>query len=261
MTKEYKSNDILPNIVYKTKNIIIQKIKDGSDKKCIIIGKGNSLSVNDNDEIVSHDPGMKAYEVDFDTTATVYTFYFTFECSCLSISSMEIANFINNLSSSYNEIYLIGHSKCGPCLYKTAELCNRKVNLITISVPFHGTKVADKTMMEKELKYRLLINKYNKIFSNHNVDKGIAPNSEFIKNFTFSKLENHINITASIDNLAACEDLMDLFLYMFNKLMKINGDGIVPLNSQTLNDVKTVHISSSHDKALKLGISKIKSLK
>ena len=109
-------------------------------------------------------------------------------------------------------------------------------------------------MMEKELKYKLLINFYNKIFSNHNVDKDIAPNSEFIKNFTFSKLENHINITASLD-------LIDLFLYFFNKVMKINGDGIVPLESQELNNVETYHISGSHDKTLKLGINKIKNLK
>lgn len=261
MNQEIKTNDILPNVVFKTKNIIIQKIKEGSDKKCLLIGKGNSLSVNENNEIVSHDPGMKTFEVDFDTDATVYTFYFTFECAGLTISSEEITNFVNNLSDSFNQIYLIGHSKCGPCLYKTTELCNRKVNLITISSPFKGTKVADKSMMEKELKYKLLINFYNKIFSNHNVDKDIAPNSEFIKNFTFSKLENHINITASLDHLTSCEDLIDLFLYFFNKVMKINGDGIVPLESQELNNVETYHISGSHDKALKLGINKIKNLK
>ena len=43
--------------------------------------------------------------------------------------------------------------------------------------------------------------------------------------------------------------------------MKINGDGIVPLESQELNNVETYHISGSHDKTLKLGINKIKNLK
>ena len=63
MNQEIKTNDILPDVVFKTKNIIIQKIKEGSDKKCILIGKGNSLSVNENNEIVSHDPGMKTLKL------------------------------------------------------------------------------------------------------------------------------------------------------------------------------------------------------
>ena len=40
-----------------------------------------------------------------------------------------------------------------------------------------------------------------------------------------------------------------------------SGDGIVPLESQELNNVETYHISGSHDKTLKLGINKIKNLK
>ena len=81
--------------------------------------------------------------------STVYAFYFTFECSGLEEASKEIAEFVNSLSEEYEQIFLVGHSKCGVCLYNASYYCKKDITLVTISTPFDGTIVADKETVEK----------------------------------------------------------------------------------------------------------------
>lgn len=254
------NNEILSGIVYKTENVVIQKVQEGKKRKrCYIIGNGHSLSVNDNCVVTKHDPCMHKFQPKISKDNSVYAFYFTFECLGLEAASIEIAKFVNNLPEKYEQIFLVGHSKCGLCLYNASRYCEKDITLVTISTPFYGTIVADKFSVEKRLRFPVLKKVYNMIFSDHNVDRDIIQNSRFIKNMQGSYKE-HINITSSLKNVFSCRDIMDLLLFVFDKIMEINGDGIVPLTSQKTNSTRTVNIFCSHANSLRKGLDVIEKL-
>ena len=51
-------------IVYKNKNIVIEKVREGTKKDiCYIVGTGYSLSVDDNDLVSQHDPFMDVFSI------------------------------------------------------------------------------------------------------------------------------------------------------------------------------------------------------
>lgn len=258
------NGEIMEGIVYKTDNVVIQRIQKGEKRKrCYIIGNGHSLSINDNSVVTKHDPGMHKFQPKI-SDAAIYAFYFTFECSGLEESSKEIAEFVNNLSEEYEQIFLVGHSKCGLCLYNASHYCEKSITLVTISTPFRGTFIADKETVEKQLKSRLLKKAYNKIFSDHNVDRDIIPNSRFIKNviqnMQVATYKEHINITSSLNNISNCKDMIDLLLFIWDKIMGINGDGLVPLNSQKANSTRTVNLTCSHANSLRKGLEVVEKL-
>lgn len=248
-------------IVYKTDNVIIQKIQAGkSRKRCYIIGNGHSLSVDSNNMISEHDPGMHEFKPKISEENTVYAFFFTFKCLGLEKSSREIAEFVNNLLEDYEQIFLTGHSKCGLCVYNASYYCKKDITLVTISTPFKGTIIADKEEVEKVLKIQILKKVYNMIFSDHNVDRDIIPNSEFIRNIESAVYRKHINIISSFNNIFCCRNIMDLFLFFVDKIIKIDGDGLVPFNSQQVNSTETVNIMCSHASSLKKGLKILENL-
>ena len=51
------------------------------------------------------------------------------------------------------------------------------------------------------------------------------PNSEFIQNMNRQCID--FNITSSINKVGDCKNIKDLILFIFDKMMKVNGDGIV----------------------------------
>ena len=112
MKKFVLNDEIMAGIVYKTENIVMQRIQEGEKRKrCYIIGNGHSLNVDVNNVVTKHDPGMHKFQAKISKNNAVYVFYFTFECSGLEESSKEIAEFVNNLSEEYEQIFLVGHSK------------------------------------------------------------------------------------------------------------------------------------------------------
>lgn len=261
MKKFVLNDEIMGGIVYKTENVVMQRIQEGEKRKrCYIIGNGHSLNVDVNNVVNKHDPGMHKFEPKISKDNAVYAFYFTFECSGLEESSKEIAEFINNLSEEYEQIFLVGHSKCGLCLYNASYYCKKSITLVTISTPFDGTIIADKETVEKKLKSRILKKVYNMIFSDHNVDRDIIPNSQFIQNMHDATYKEHINITSSLKNVFSCKDIMDLLLFIWDKIMRINGDGLVPLNSQKTNSTRTVNMICSHANSLRKGLEVVEKL-
>lgn len=248
-------------IAYKTKNIVIQLVQEGTNNdKCYIIGTGYSLSVDDNDLVSSHDPFMDKFNINIDRNITAYSFYFTFESSGLEESSRELADFINNLDNKYKEIYLIGQSKCGLCVYNASHYCNKEIILVTISAPFKGTPTADKDAVKNLLNNNSLRKIYNKIFSDHNVDRDIIPNSNFINSLKKPKYVKHINITSRLCKLSDCRRVSDLFLLLLDKMMKLNGDGVVPYESQKIESTETIDMISSHATSLKNGIKELEKI-
>lgn len=249
------NNELLEGIVYKTTNIVMQKIQEGRNRrKCYIIGNGHSLSVNDDNRVIKHDPLMHIFQPKIDKDVTVYAFYFTFESSGLADSSKEIAYFVNELLEDYDQIYLIGHSKCGVCVYDASYYCERDIILVTISAPFKGTVIADKNRMEAILKFPLFIKFYRMIFSDHNVDKDIIPNSHFLQNMKPAIYEEHFNIVSSFRGIASCRGLLDFGLILLDKIMKIHGDGVVSYSSQQIRFTPTIEIFCSHANSLKKGL-------
>ena len=53
---------------------------------------------------------------------------------------------------------------------------------------------------------------------------------------------------------------MDLFLFFVDKIIKIDGDGLVPFNSQQVNSTETVNIMCSHASSLKKGLKILENL-
>lgn len=251
-------NQFLDGIAYRTKNVVIHQTQEGKKKKrCYIIGNGQSLSIDDKDMITKHDPIMRKFYPKINPDNSAFVFYFTHECSGLAAASKEIAKFVDELSEKYDEIFLVGHSKCGLCLYQASHYCKKKVILVTVSTPFAGTLMADKNSVDEKIKSRLLKKIYNRIFSNHNVDKDVMPNSKFIKSILPANCKEHINIESNLKNIFSCKCLADLFLLFWDRKLKIYGDGIVPLESQETKSTKTFNIYCSHATSLKRGLKLI----
>lgn len=256
MKRYILKNQHLAGVVYKTDNIIVQQIQKGTkNERCYIIGNGHSLSLDDENRVIKHDPLMKEFKPEISKEHTVYAFYFTFECDGLEISSYEISEFVNEQYEVYEKLILVGHSKCGVCLTNASYFCLQPIYLVTISTPFYGTVIAEKKMVEARLKNKFYIAIYNMIFSNHKVDRDIATNSEFIENLTKPVCVKHLNIISCFRVIFDCKNLTDLVLYMANKIMNLKGDGVVPLASQVYsNECKEIGLFCSHASSLKQGL-------
>lgn len=253
------NGQILEDIVYKSDNLIIHVAKEGTSKRLVVLGSGYSLSINEQNQIVNHDPFMVLPNMEgYSDETTVMSIFYPFECSGLEESGKEISNFINSKSKEYDEIILIGHSKCGVCFANAAKWIEPSVTIVTVSAPFSGTPAADEKAVSKNL--NLLEEKaYFLIFSNHNVDQDIMPDSEFIENANYSGLQkhHHINIISTCPRKSL--NLIDLLLIHIDKKF-IDGDGIVPTKSQELifEDTITKNIEATHATSLQEAIKIIK---
>lgn len=268
MEKLIVNGKTLHGVVFATENVVVQLVQLGTDrKKCLVIGSGHSLDIDENCVITRHDPGMFEFKPKVSKKDTVFLFYFTFKCSGLDSAGKELAIFLSScVLSRYRRVFLVGHSKCGLCFYNARKyfyfIPDESIYLVTISTPFYGTFVADKNEVEERLKDKNLLMKiYSKFFSYHNVDKDIIPNSEFIRNIERRKYKNHINITSSL-NSENCKGVIDRFLYLWDKSLNVKGDGIVPLISQIIEcpNNKHIHLFCSHAKSLELGLDVIKKM-
>lgn len=259
MRRLVSNKQLLSGVVQKTDNIVIQRIQIGNkNKKCYIISNGHSVSIDENDHVVKHDPLMRQFNPEISKEHTVYAFYFTFECEGLEKSSLEIAQFVNELFGKYEEIVLVGHSKSGVCLANATCYCQKPVTLVTISAPFYGTVVADKEWAEMLLKKKLYIKLYNMVFSDHKVDRDIAPDSEFLLNMNQPICNKHINIISYFRGIGDCRSLVDLLLFATNKIMRLKGDGVVSLVSQYPDsNNKMICLYCSHASSLKEGLKVI----
>lgn len=254
------NGEVLKNVIYKSDNLIIQKVQDGN-RNLIILGSGYSLSIDEQNKIIKHDPLMTLPNIKFQKE-TVMSIFYPFESEGLEDAGRELITFVNSIIQEYDSITFIGHSKCGVCFANAVKWVQHKnVNIVTISSSFEGTPIADKDMMFQKLNWfekRI----YSLIFSNHSVDKDIMPNSEFIKNADYSGLENctHINIVSKCP-IRSMNPLDSILIY-FDKKAEIEGDGIVPKTSQCISYSNTieVEIEATHATSLRIGIELVKKL-
>jgi len=63
-----------------------------------------------------------------------------------------------------------------------------------------------------------------------------------------------------LKNVFSCKCTKDLFLFILDKVMEINGDGIVSENPQKVNSTRTINMKCSHANSLKKEIEIIEKL-
>lgn len=249
------NGDEIKNIVYKSDNLIIHEVKHGS-RNLIILGTGYSVSIDEKNKIVNHDPFMIMSDMEFGDE-TVLSIYYPFESAGLEVAGEELSDYINSVSNEYDSITLVGHSKCGVCFANAVKWINdTKINIVTVSAPFLGTPIADTKAMTETLNQaqRLL---YKIIFSNHKVDQDIMIGSEFIISADYSGLEKcamHINIVSKCPEKNS--NLLDCLLKYLDEVAMIRGDGIVPKSSQQgINYENTIEIviEATHASSLQKG--------
>lgn len=255
------NGDILKNVLYKSNNIIIQQVQEGN-RNLVVLGSGYSLSIDEQNKIVNHDPFMILPNTEFQEE-TVMSIFYPLESKGLEDAGKELSYFINSVMPDYDSMTLIGHSKCGVCFANMAKWIECKnVNVVTISAPFQGTPIADKELMFERLTWfeeRI----YTLIFSNHNVDKDIIPNSNFLQNADYSGLQNctHINIVSKCPKKSGSP--LDMILKYLDEKGKINGDGIVPeISQQSVFYSNTISkdIEAIHATSLEIGVRIVKEL-
>lgn len=255
----------LNRVVYHSDNLIIHVAKPCLQAKHIIIlGSGYSLSLDENHQITHHDPFMILPDMKkYDNDTVVFSIFYPFEAKGLEAAGKELANFINSYFKESNHITLIGHSKCGACFANATQWIKRKqLNVVTVSAPFYGTPVTDLENFSANLNW--LVRKiYGIIFSDHKVDRDIAPNSSFIQQANYEGLLkfNHVNVVSNCPTSFTINPI-DLFLRYLNESQQIDGDGIVPASSQRLSLTGTVskEVLATHASSLDCGIKIAKEL-
>ncbi len=254
-------------ILYKSENVILQVLEQKEDaKNVVILGEGYSESVNEDGKITECDPLMfKPNKKLFNDDTQVIYVYYPFDTKKqqerLGVAGREIAKYINENLKGYEEenIVAIGHSKCGVCFANMAKWLTRKITIVTVSSPFKGTIVADKSVFKEKMNpFEFAI--YDVMFSNHQVDKDIIPNSNFLEQANYDGLANqkHINIVSVCKEKS--DNLIDNALAYINSKYSINGDGIVSLESQLIEYENTIQvfIDASHATSMEKGIEAIK---
>ena len=168
----------------------------------------------------------------------------------------ELKRVLMKVSYKYKRIILVGKSKGGIVLqYLMKKLEDRYYEKsIAITVPYKGTIFANPKEMKRVLKRkgkigRIIFNNYIKIYDGGKPDIMIRRNSrelqEINKNIIFNeKFENYIlksNLKNFISDLFKF-DLESSFLYLLDKYLGVNGDGIVEMKSQMIKNRKVNNI-------------------
>lgn len=247
-----KNGDFVKNVVFKTEQVIIQQTQQGTtNRRCYIVGNGNSMTLNDNNQVIEHDPLMSYFVPKVSKEYSAYVFYYTFSADLIS-AGKDITTFFDTLSAEYHQNFLVGHSKCSITLYTTAATYGypQRINLVTVSPPVLGTQIANKKFVHSILKRKFLIKLYDSIFSDHIVDRDIMPGAEAIKNLAKMKLNSntvHINIKSKFRTIFSCRNPLDLLLYWLDKKLRLEGDGMVPFSSQDFKNASlTKEFNCSH---------------
>lgn len=228
-------------------------------KILFLLGEGGTLLLNESGIVQAHDPGQRTIQFrGSNNWGNFHTVHFSRRCSGLEKAAKEMGEYILQYLEEYDRIYMIGHSKSGLMFLRTLQLLQdqgvsiKKIELVTVSSPFSGTVVASLPLMKIRLPF-FLFPFYKMIFSNHNVDQDLTPDSAFIRTLSEGgEVKNHLNVISSLRNFSEAKTPIDKFLFVFGKLIRLDGDGIVSKYSQSWKglDSKTVHITASHATSL-----------
>lgn len=231
----------MKEVVYKSSNLNIQRLKPGTSNNLVILGNGWNVSLDDNNKIVRHDPVfcMPNAEVkqilECSGDNEVLFTYFPFECSGIEVASIELANFLNSHYQT-KQITFIGHSKSALQFIESLNYLkkdSKNVKLIIASPTFGGV-LPDEQVMSKlgwfsKLMYRL-------IFAPHRVNEDVTIGSKFLTQVANFSILNNYNkkylFRSQINKHRFTLNPIELFLRHIDNQLGINGDGITGFDNQ-----------------------------
>ena len=256
------------NILYKSSNIIIQKLKEGRAKTLIVMGNGWNVSLNDNDRVTKHDPIFMIPKKELklliggNADYEVLTAYFPFECEGIDQSARELADYLNHNYCDY-KIILLGHSKSAAQFAQTLNYLEKDVKdvkLIFVSPAFGGVISDEEVMSNLGLFDRII---YRLIFVPHKVNEDITKNSYFLtKVADFSKISKYEAYLVRSRINRKPFDLINNYLLHLDRKLLILGDGIIGYNEQYCDAdwTQKLCVEASHNNSMALAIQKLKDL-
>ena len=177
----------------------------------------------------------------------------------------EIKKIVIKMSYKYKKIILVGKSKGGVVLqYLLKKLDERYYKkAVAITVPYEGTIFANPKEMQRVLKRkgrigRILFKNYIKIYDGGKPDIMIRKDSkelqEINKNIKFNKKFENFILKCNLNNLIIDLlrfDFESSFLFILDKYLGVNGDGIVAMRSQMIKNrkVNNIFLNGTHKSA------------
>lgn len=177
----------------------------------------------------------------------------------------EIKKNVIKMSYKYKKIILVGKSKGGVVLqYLLKKLDERYYKkAVAITVPYEGTIFANPKEMQRVLKRkgrmgRILFKNYIKIYDGGKPDIMIRKDSkelqEINKNIKFNKKFENFILKCNLNNLIIDLlrfDFESSFLFILDKYLGVNGDGIVAMRSQMIKNrkVNNIFLNGTHKSA------------
>lgn len=177
----------------------------------------------------------------------------------------EIKKIVIKMNYKYKKIILVGKSKGGVVLQHLLKKLDERYykKAIAITVPYKGTVFANPKEMQRVLKRkgrmgRILFKNYIKIYDGGKPDIMIRKDSkelqEINKNIIVNKKFENFILKCNLKNLIL--DLLRLdfessFLFILDKYLGVNGDGIVGMRSQMIKNrkVKNNFLNGTHKSA------------
>ncbi len=215
---------------------------------------------------------IKKYKILKDTDFILIGFERGFSLKKLS---EEIRKLILKIKIKYDTINIVANSKAGIVALKLMEILDETYyeKIINVSVPYKGTPLVEPKKMKNILynkkilgvKYgKKIYEVYMKIFDGDYADQMIRENSPELRtlNFKINK-RKFMNIVIKCTTLELILDFFKLnfescSLYFVDKILKLDGDGIIPLESQKIDEkgiIETI-IQGTHRTGVKKAIKK-----
>ena len=159
----------------------------------------------------------------------------------------EIENVILKMSRLYNKTIIIGYSKGGIVL-NYLNLYSDKITYICGSTPYKGVWYTPKEEFYNRVKNPIIRKIYSKFIDNDFADTMIGENNPIIKKMKINKniIRNYVIFLSKKEILKSIKnrDIETIALAIVDKLIGIKGDGMIPKESQEINE--NVYIEGSH---------------
>lgn len=189
----------------------------------------------------------------------------------------DVTAVVKELRKTYSCIIIVGHSKASTINIAMLEYLSDVDYdyMINISATYGGTPLTMPEKVHEILAPKKIFNWnygeqvynfYLSIFDGDMADKIIREDSPFLDQLDYSKIDKSkfTNITAKSGFKSFMYDFWNfdsegIGLVFLDCILTLNGDGIVPLESQKSHmddEINSIHIIASHKSSYKIGVEK-----
>lgn len=159
----------------------------------------------------------------------------------------EIEKVLLKISGFYDRISIVGYSKGGIVL-NYLNLYSDKITYICGSTPHKGVWYTPKEEFYNRVKNPIIRKIYSKIIDNDFADEMIGENNPIIKKMKINKniTRNYVIFLTKKEILKSIKnsDIETIALAIVDKLIGIKGDGMIPKESQEINE--NIYVEGSH---------------